>query len=481
MEVKKRTMWVLAGICLLFSFFVLLIFGTSYTFGIDVPQADAEAYTVEIDQDEEYVRRKEKTYSDGKLHVTFESVNRGKAFFTVYGPDDFMYSDMIYVHRMHIMTVNSYMGYTRGAMVIPITGLIFLAVLLAFNISEYRKGLAESLYQYKNVRTLSWIIFDVVLLINQAMFLFTKEALVDRVSRAMSSATYLAYITFPVAFLLSILVIISNVRLMMKEGKTWRNMLGVIMSVMIILGTMLPQFISDILNSNPSFVDLHIQRSVWPYVEILVTNLVLILVSYLECILISTIILTVKAAKKVPAFDKDYILILGCQIKLLQGRVDRALEFARMQKEHTARALTFVPSGGQGSDEVIAEAAAIHNYLVEQGIPEERILVEDGSCSTEENMRKSYALILKQNQEEPKIAFATTNYHVFRSGIIANNEGLHAEGIGSPTRTYFWVNAFVREFVATLYSERKTHHRVVRSLSLTVFLSAAFVYIANIL
>ena len=77
------------------------------------------------------------------------------------------------------------------------------------------------------------------------------------------------------------------------------------------------------------------------------------------------------------------------------------------------------------------------------------------------------------------MAFATTNYHVFRSGILAHDEGLAAEGIGSHTKTYFWVNAFIREFIATLHTERRTHHQVIRSLSLSVMLAALLVYLGN--
>lgn len=487
MDLRRRTLWILGAFLLLISFFVLLLFGNSYTFKLDIPEGtDVGDYRVTVDEGDKVVSVKDMKIKDGKLELTFQSESRGKVFFEVEGPNDFFYMDVIYVHRFNIMTINSYMGYTRGSRVIPITGLLFLLTLLVFNITEYRKRMKESMYQYENVRALSWIIFDAMLIFNQVMFVFSDQALTQSLKGAMSSASSIAMAVFPLAFILSILVCISNIRLMMKEGRTWRNMLGVIMGAAICIGTIIPQVLSAWLNSN-LFSEMHNEKSAWLYVEMLITNLVLVMVSYLECILIGTIIMTVKAARKVPAFDKDYILILGCQIKkdgtltkLLQGRADRALEFAKMQSDNTSKPLTFVPSGGKGSDEVIAESQAIHNYLVEKGIPEEKIIVEDSSTSTEENMRKSFALI-EQQSSDPKVAFATTNYHVFRSGVLAYREGINAEGIGSKTRTYFWVNAFVREFIATLYAERIKHHRVIRALSLTVTLSVVLVYYAAIL
>jgi uncharacterized SAM-binding protein YcdF (DUF218 family) len=59
------------------------------------------------------------------------------------------------------------------------------------------------------------------------------------------------------------------------------------------------------------------------------------------------------------------------------------------------------------------------------------------------------------------IAFSTTNYHVFRSGVLARGMGIDAQGIGAATRSYFWINAFIREFVAVLNSEKKLHARII--------------------
>ena len=56
-----------------------------------------------------------------------------------------------------------------------------------------------------------------------------------------------------------------------------------------------------------------------------------------------------------------------------------------------------------------------------------------------------------------KIAFSTTNYHVFRSGVIATKNGLHTEGVGSKTKWYFYINASLREFVANIASEWRVH------------------------
>lgn len=125
-----------------------------------------------------------------------------------------------------------------------------------------------------------------------------------------------------------------------------------------------------------------------------------------------------------------------------------------LQKNETGKELVFIPSWGKGSDEVISEEVAIKNYLVEKGINENQILVEDKSKNTYENIKNSYKLI---NKSDVNIAYSTTGYHAFRAGIIATKLNKKVEGIGSKTKPYFYINAFIREFIATLYSEKKKH------------------------
>ena len=95
----------------------------------------------------------------------------------------------------------------------------------------------------------------------------------------------------------------------------------------------------------------------------------------------------------------------------------------------------------------------MRKYLLEQGIPESRILMEDRSGDTAENMRFSKEII-DQEKPDAKVAFFTTNYHVFRAGLKARRIHMDAVGAGAPTRWYFWPNAAVREFVGLLTEHR---------------------------
>lgn len=147
----------------------------------------------------------------------------------------------------------------------------------------------------------------------------------------------------------------------------------------------------------------------------------------------------------------DYIVIHGAGLvgrepsPLLAGRIDKALELWERQ----GRAGTFVPSGGQGPDEEVSEAEAMAGYLLRHGVPEGRILREDRSTTTMENLLCSKRLMDERSAGRPyRCAVVTSDFHVFRCAEYAHQVGLAADGVGSKTRGWLWPASFIREFVA---------------------------------
>lgn len=483
---KKRWIALCGAALLAICILVLATAGRTCVVRVPVPaDADTGAISVELEQDRETVRLTGQEIRDGMLELTFESVSRGKAYFTVTGIGDSDHLDVLYVHPLGTLTRNSYFGSCRAGIVIPLAAVLFLGLLIWDRLRKYRREMQWSLYRHRNVRNLGILVWLSVLFLGQIRRLFSYSGLSETIRDLLSSASGLSMILLPVAFILAILVSLSNLQLMRKEGRNWRNMLGFFLGLLLCAGTLVPHIVSEILQRS-TVVNVHDENGAALYVEMAVHHTVLVVVAYLECILIGTIVLSLRAARRIPEFDRDYMLILGCQIRkdgtltnLLRGRADRALEFARMQKEATGRDLIFVPSGGQGADEVLSEGEAIAAYLREKGIPEDRILPETRSRNTEENFRFSMEQIRRHGGEDGKLAFSTTNYHVFRSGILAAQQGILAEGIGSPTRAYFWINAFVREFIANLVSERKTHGKILAVLVLLVLAMVAVLYVNN--
>lgn len=268
-----------------------------------------------------------------------------------------------------------------------------------------------------------------------------------------AGSTFMLF-SLPLLLVFSLALPISNISLIRREGLNFVNVLGLILSGLILLSYLVEIF----------YVGRNISGSE-TYVRITgaIDSTLTTCFAYLEDMLISAMLCGIISVKRKVAFDKTHVMILGCAISddgtplpLLAGRVDRAIEFANAQKAATGKGIKFVPSGGQGSDEIISEAESMRRYLISKGISDDDIIAEDKSTSTEENMRFSLEKI-RADCEEPKIVFSTSNYHVLRSGIISKNEGLDADGVGSKTRWYFWPNAAVREFVGLLVSKKKEH------------------------
>ena len=154
--------------------------------------------------------------------------------------------------------------------------------------------------------------------------------------------------------------------------------------------------------------------------------------------------------------DFDYVIIHGAGLlrgdqmsKLLRDRVDKAISVYR--KDPTPPKL--IPSGGKGPDETISEAEAMKRYLLEQGIPEEDIILEDQSATTYENLVNS-ARILKAGEGNKYTALVTSNYHVYRALRYCRRIGLPCTGIGSHVAFYYWPSALIREFIA-IHAETK--------------------------
>jgi len=107
-----------------------------------------------------------------------------------------------------------------------------------------------------------------------------------------------------------------------------------------------------------------------------------------------------------------------------------------------------IVSGGKGSDERLSEAEAMANYLVEAGFPAERILKEDQSRNTEENLLFSAVLMKANRPEGYRCVVVTNDFHSYRAALIARDLGVPAQVVGSPTAAYFLPSATIREFIA---------------------------------
>lgn len=145
----------------------------------------------------------------------------------------------------------------------------------------------------------------------------------------------------------------------------------------------------------------------------------------------------------------DYIIVLGARVKgqkitaNLRGRLRVAEKYLKENPETKA-----ILSGGQGSGEDISEAEAMRQYLVQAGIQEERLLLEDQSVNTDQNLTYSME---RMESPDASVVLVTNKFHVFRSIRIARKKGLtRVQGYGSRTYWYTVPNLYVREAFAVL-------------------------------
>jgi len=353
----------------------------------------------------------------------------------------------------------------------------FLAVLIQL-IAAFFRQIQYNPYSYNTIYYSGFSLFVLavwilLVYITVELYRHPQEYGVGRILDTLlnSAKTYMLF-SAPFILLFSGALCVSNVSLIRHEGKRLVNVLGILLSFLLVAGEVF-LFRFDYYASGS-------QREVM--IHDLIGNLFAAGYLYFECMLIGAITADVIAARYEPEPDKDFLIILGCGLRrdgtpspLLRGRIDRAMAFYEKQKALTGKELIFVTSGGKGPDEVISESESMKRYLMEKGIRADRILEEDRSTDTWENMKFSKEKIWEIDPNG-KVAFSTTNYHVFRSGLCARRVKMRAVGMGADTKWYFWPNASVREFVGLLTEHRGKQALVLGGLVVTYVVLTLWAY-----
>lgn len=160
-------------------------------------------------------------------------------------------------------------------------------------------------------------------------------------------------------------------------------------------------------------------------------------------------------------------LIRGRVPPLLASRLNRG---KRVLERFEQQRPVLVTSGGQGPDEPVAEAVAMADYLTDEGVPPDRILVEDQSRTTEENLANSRDLLQAHGITGP-VAAVTNNFHAFRAAQLMRRLGLAGYSVGSSTARYYWPSAVIREYLAVLRDHLRLNAAmlVLSTLPLLVF------------
>lgn len=245
----------------------------------------------------------------------------------------------------------------------------------------------------------------------------------------------------PVAIaVLAVFLVVNGITMLRREGRRPKNLLSLLAGLGII-----------------GFVvfSVAVQKIGWEPLAALRSVLIGVLtyIAFLfVCFLVYAFVYSrVRSSRKV-----DFVIVLGAGLRgsrvtpLLASRLDRGKQVydRALRKGRTPMMIT---SGGQGADEEVPESHAMASYLIERGVPDERILREDRSTSTLENLTFSRELMVARTPKY-RCLIVTNNFHAFRAAMTARKAKVNGQVIGSPTAAYYWPTATIREFVAILFS-----------------------------
>lgn len=244
---------------------------------------------------------------------------------------------------------------------------------------------------------------------------------------------------FPLLLILTFLI--QGIKVMKHEGVRPTNALSLLFAIGLIVYLFVWPRIGNL-----SF------KSVGTTIYVVVSWLVIYLLFIMAMYALSSIINLIHIRKN---RHLDYIVVLGCGVigdrvtPLLAGRIEKGIQL--LKKNSSAK---IIMSGGQGAGENLPEGEAMAKYALSKGVDAERIVIENKSVNTRENLLFSKALM---EGDKPRIALVTTSYHVFRALVLARQCGLRCVGFGARTKWYFTLNAVLREFVGYLSMTWKRH------------------------
>ena len=152
-------------------------------------------------------------------------------------------------------------------------------------------------------------------------------------------------------------------------------------------------------------------------------------------------------AESTPRDDAEYIVVLGAKVTdgrpslEFQKRIDAALDYALNHEN-----VIIVCTGGQGSDEDLPESVVAYNYFLSNGIDESRLLREERSTSTHENLEFAAELI---GENPSNVIIVSSAFHLYRANIIASKLGYtDVSFIGITGSGILMPHYYVREYVA---------------------------------
>ena len=151
-------------------------------------------------------------------------------------------------------------------------------------------------------------------------------------------------------------------------------------------------------------------------------------------------------ANEKPPNNVPFLIILGAKVKgdqmskALYERAKTGLVY--LEKNPSTKVIV---TGGQGLDEKISEAEAVRRFLAENGIDNDRILIENKSVTTYENIKFS-----KKRYGAKEAVIVSNDFHLYRAIKLAEELGVKSYPLAAPTPNVVKGKLYAREYLAIL-------------------------------
>lgn len=151
-------------------------------------------------------------------------------------------------------------------------------------------------------------------------------------------------------------------------------------------------------------------------------------------------------------YKEDVVIVLGAGVKngkpsiTLQNRLDAAIDYYHRNSD-----IHIVVTGGIARQKDTTEAAVMEKYLLENGIPQDVIVVEDVSQSTQENYIFTKQILTEKGIKHDSIVFITNSFHIYRAKTYAHHCGFeNAHALSTKTDLFVFVPALIREVLGVV-------------------------------
>lgn len=293
-----------------------------------------------------------------------------------------------------------------------------------------------------------WIVAAAVVLISAV------SSFDGQVSMLVSTLTWLPLVFSPVLLLaLIVLLYVNGARMIRREGRSLGNLLSLALAIILTALAALP-FAAALIGDD---------------VFLSIALLLAAGAAYLGAAFALFLAYSWLYSRLVRGAVGTWVVVLGSGLSggrrvppLLAARIRAGLEAA-----HRVGASVVVMSGGQGGDEALAEGRAMREWALDPAnvnasaderreilpasgsVAAPRILSEEESVNTEENLRFTTRILEREGVSGPGI-IATSNYHAMRAAMLARELGIDAQAVQAPVARYYWPSAILREFAAIL-------------------------------